>query len=119
MFKLLGVFAVMNMPIRALAFLLSTVISYQPSNLAEIFDSDVDVFTRCDDSEVVQALHTLLIDPGRRHSMGLAARRIVQSQNTWSPIVEKLSKQYEAVIVRSFRANPRVPTAGLAIGERL
>jgi glycosyltransferase involved in cell wall biosynthesis len=108
----------MSTPIRALAWLLPVVISYQLYNPAEISDSDAGIVTRCDDSEVAQALQTLLTDPGQRHAMGLAGRRLVESQYTWPPIVEELTRQYEAVIARSSRNNDRVSAAGRATGEK-
>jgi glycosyltransferase involved in cell wall biosynthesis len=104
--------------IEALACSLAVVISDQVNIHAEVSGADAGIVTRCDVSEVAQALKTLLTDPGRRHAMGLAGRHLVESQYTWSPIVEELTKQYEAVIARISRRNHRVPAAGLATGER-
>jgi glycosyltransferase involved in cell wall biosynthesis len=104
--------------IEALACSLPVVISDQVNIHAEVSGADAGIVTRCDVSEVTQALQALLTDPGRRHAMGLAGRRLVESQYTWPPIAEELTKQYEAVIARNSRGNPRIPAAGLATGDR-
>ncbi|MCP9890272.1 glycosyltransferase [Cyanobium sp. Aljojuca 7D2] len=103
--------------IEALACSLPVVISDQVNIHAEVSGADAGIVTRCDVAEVAQALQALLTDPRRRHAMGLAGRRLVESQYTWPPIVEELTKQYEAVIARSSRGNPRVLAGGLATGE--
>lgn len=84
--------------IEALACSLPVVISDQVNIHAEVSGGGAGIITRCDDAEVAQALESLLSDPKRRQAMGLAGRRLVQSKYTWPPIVEELTKQYEAVI---------------------
>ena len=91
--------------IEALACCLPVVISNKVNIHAEVSDADAGIVTCCDVDEVAQALLSLLSDPQRRHVMGLAGRRLVESKYTWPPIVDDLTKQYEAVIAYSHGIN--------------
>lgn len=91
--------------IEALACCLPVVISDQVNIHADVSRADAGIVTRCDISEVAQALQTLLTDPVRRYVMGIAGRQLVNSQYTWPPIVEELIMQYEVVIASSSPRN--------------
>lgn len=82
----------------AMACSLPVVISDQVNICNEVARAGAGVVTRCDADEVAQALIDLLKEPQQRQSMGQAGRRLVKSAYCWAPIVEALTKEYEAII---------------------
>lgn len=88
----------------AMACGLPVVISDQVNIHAEVAQAGAGLVTRCDASEVAEALGTLLETPSRRREMGEAGRRLVQARYTWPVVVNALTKEYELVIERHRRA---------------
>ena len=105
--------------IESLACSLPVVISDQVNIHADVSGADVGIVTRCDVYEVAQALQSLLCDPLRRHAMGLAGRRLVESRYTWPPIVDELTKQYEAVIAHNNGFNHSDRSASFVVEEEV
>lgn len=87
----------------AMACACPVVISDQVNIHAEVARAGAGIVTRCDAAEVTAALHALLADANRRRAMGSAGRRLVQRRFTWPPIVDALTREYEAVIARHRR----------------
>lgn len=76
------------------------VISDQVNIHREVSAAGAGLVTRCDAIEVAQTLIGLLNDAGRRCAMGEAGRRMVQERYTWPPIVDALTREYQAVVER-------------------
>jgi glycosyltransferase involved in cell wall biosynthesis len=76
------------------------VISDQVNIHREVAAAGAGLVTRCDANEVAKALIGLLDDASRRQEMGAAGRRTVRERYTWPPIVQALTREYEAVIAR-------------------
>ncbi len=92
----------------SMACALPVVISDQVNIHAEVAGAGAGLVTRCDSDEIAEALLALLGDDDRRRNMGQAGRRLVQERYTWPPIVEALTREYEAAIARTRAA----PTGG-------
>jgi glycosyltransferase involved in cell wall biosynthesis len=89
-----------NTVIEAAACGRPVVISDQVNIHAEVAAAGAGLVTRCDANELARALQTLLDNPECRQAMGEAGRRMVQQRYTWSAIVPRLTREYEAVIRR-------------------
>jgi glycosyltransferase involved in cell wall biosynthesis len=90
--------------IESLACFLPVVITDQVNIHADVSGAGAGIVTRCEVDEIAHALQTLLTDPGRRHAMGHAGRRLVEIQYTWPHIIEELTRVYEALI--SYKTSP-------------
>lgn len=104
--------------IESMACGLPVVISDQVNIHAEVSSASAGIVTRCDVDEISSALYALLIDAKRRNQMGLAGRRLVEDKYTWPPIVDQLTREYQAVIARN-QASKRLADTGMhASGEK-
>jgi glycosyltransferase involved in cell wall biosynthesis len=84
--------------VEAMACALPVVISDQVNIHAEVAQSGAGLVTRCDATEVAEAVIELLADPERRTVLGSAGRAAAQLRYTWPNIVEALSREYASVI---------------------
>lgn len=103
--------------VESLACTCPVVISDQVSIHAEVAAAGAGLVTRCDASEVANALATLLGNAERRRTMGANGRRLVQERYTWPAIVDTLTKEYQAVIERHRRAASPARRGRMVAGE--
>ena len=66
----------------------------------EIAAAGAGLVTRCDADEMTEAIISLLRDAGRRQEMGEAGRRTARERYNWPPIIQALTREYEAAITR-------------------
>lgn len=104
--------------IESMACALPVVISDQVNIHSEVASASAGIVTRCDVNEISSALYALLIDVERRNRMGLAGRRLVEEKYTWPPIVERLTREYEAVIALNQAVKRLAEPAGHASGVK-
>jgi len=89
--------------VEAMACRLAVVISDQVNIHEDVACASAGLVTRCDAGELAQALITLLSDVGRRRALGAAGRKLVRENYTWTTVVEKLTREYEAVLRQAKR----------------
>lgn len=87
--------------VEAMACALPVVISDQVNIHAEVAQAGAGLVTRCDATEVAEAVIALLADQEQRRSLGQAGREAAQVHYSWPNIVDALSREYASVIRES------------------
>jgi glycosyltransferase involved in cell wall biosynthesis len=87
--------------VEAMACGVPVVISDQVNIFREVAHYGAGIVTRCDIHELERALKDLLSDPFLRKLMGQAGRIAARQHYGWLPVVNELTKEYNAVIARS------------------
>lgn len=86
--------------VEAMACGTPVVISDQVNIHPEIAAAGAGLVTTCDAEEVAQSMIALFADAALRRQMGEAGRCTARERYSWPPIVETLTREYEAVITR-------------------
>lgn len=84
----------------AMACALPVVVSDQVNIHTDISSANAGIVTHCDADQVAAALCALLLDAGRRQTMGTAGRRLVQARYVWPAIERALTQHYAEIIDR-------------------
>ena len=85
----------------AMACQCPVVISDQVNIHGEVASADAGLVTRCDATEVANAVIALLGDRDRRKAMGARGRELVRRKWTWGAVAGQLEAEYSRVIGRS------------------
>ena len=85
----------------AMACQCPVVISDQVNIHGEVASAGAGLVTRCDATEVANALIALLGDGDRRRAMGARGRELVRRKWTWDAVAGQLEAEYSRVIARS------------------
>jgi glycosyltransferase involved in cell wall biosynthesis len=85
----------------AMACALPVVISDQVNIHADVAEAGAGLVARCAAGEVAAALRNVLLAPEGRRAMGEAGRRFVHAHYAWPVIIDKLTKEYEALVDRA------------------
>lgn len=87
--------------VEAMACATPVVISDRVNIHREIAGFGAGLVISCEAERVAAALSTILNDKGKAASMGDAGRRAAFERYAWPPIVDALTREYEAVIERT------------------